>query len=240
MLALSYGWSGATACASGRSCSSAHEEEIPDEKRMLRDFLHCYVRPCDLSPSLGALSRSLGALLRLVRHAVPGFSGSPREGEIQRSKDTHPPSPPGCVPRFSDAWFVSSPTPTTGRHRTSSADGTCTAHPVAMSVRGQDRHVRGRQPSACIQNTARLRRLHRQSGFSTLNGPRLQPHYPRRNAGSSTPPPRPRQRANRTNRRTRIQNLLEDIAIRRDAAALRHDLDRCIGLRRPWCIGVRS
>ena len=102
-----------------------------------------------------------------------------------------------------------------------------------MSVRGQDRHVRGRQPSACIQNTARLRRLHRQSGFSTLNGPRLQPHYPRSNAGSSTPPPRPRQRANRTNRRTRIQNLLEDIAIRRDAAALRHDLAvRCVTFTR--------
>ena len=95
--------------------SSKPPDPFPDEKRMLRDFLHCYVRPCDLSPSLGALSPSLGALLRLVRHAVPGLSCSPREGEIQRSKDTlpllsearalhHPPSPPGCVPRFSDAW----------------------------------------------------------------------------------------------------------------------------------------
>ena len=106
--------------------SSKPPEPFPDEKRMLRDFLHCYVRPCDLSPSLGALSRSLGALLRLVRHAVPGFSGSPSHAVSGSPRFSsggsggngcssnkpvsearalhHPPSPPGCVPRFSDAW----------------------------------------------------------------------------------------------------------------------------------------
>ena len=57
------------------------------------------------------------------------------------------------------------------------------------------------QPSACFQNTARIPRLHRQSGLST-------PLCLRRNAGSSTPAPHPRPWANRTNRRTRIQNVL--------------------------------
>ena len=57
------------------------------------------------------------------------------------------------------------------------------------------------QPSVCFQNTAQIPRLHRQSGLST-------PPSARRNARSSTPAPHPRPWANRTNRRTRIQNVL--------------------------------
>ena len=36
--------------------------------------LHCYVPPYDRAPTFVALSRSLGALLRLVRRLAPGVS----------------------------------------------------------------------------------------------------------------------------------------------------------------------